>query len=95
MRCCMTSFAILLTLIAFSPTQTMAKGPGGGGQGGGGQGGDHSGGVHASSGGQQGTDHQVKSAVASRPATTRLASVATLEPISGCARTRAAPGARQ
>ena len=37
MRCYMTSFAILLALTAFSPTQTMAKGPGGG-HGGGGEG---------------------------------------------------------
>ena len=43
MRRCITSFAILLALIAFSPTQTMAKGPGGGSQGGG-QSRNHSGG---------------------------------------------------
>jgi hypothetical protein len=66
MRCSMTSLAILLALIAFSPTQTMAKGPGGG-QGGGGQGGgkggnqsggNQSAGVHIS-GGTQGGDHHV------------------------------------
>ena len=34
MRFFMTSFAILLALVAFGPTQTMAKDPGGG-QGGG------------------------------------------------------------
>jgi hypothetical protein len=63
MRCCMTSLAIVLALIAFSPIQAMAKGPGGGGQGGnGGQGGSNSGnrsvGSHVS-GNQQSGDHHV------------------------------------
>jgi hypothetical protein len=54
----MTLFAILLALIAFSPTQTMAKGPGGGG------GDNHSAGAHASGehhvgvGAQQNGDQQ-------------------------------------
>jgi hypothetical protein len=68
----MTSFAILLALIAFSPIQTMAKGPGGGGGGGGqgggggnkGGGGDNGGGGNRSagshvSGGEQSNDHNV------------------------------------
>ncbi len=60
MRCCMTSFAILLALIAFSPTQTMAKGPGGGGHGGG-QDGVQSGGQGGNqAGGEQGGDRQTK-----------------------------------
>ena len=62
MRLCMTSFAILLALIAFSPTQTMAKEPGGGSHGGngpggghgGGEGGNHSNAVHVGGGGQGG-----------------------------------------
>ena len=68
MRYYMTSFAILLALIAFSPTPTMAKGPGGGGgeggghangarAGGGEQGGEHQAGVSA---GEQGAEHQAK-----------------------------------
>ncbi len=58
MRRCMTSFAILLALIAFSPTSIMAKGPGGGGGGGGGgEGGGHANGVRAG-GGEQGGEHQ-------------------------------------
>jgi len=44
MRCCMTSFAILLALIAFGPAQTMAKDPGDHGHGGGKSGGEKSGG---------------------------------------------------
>jgi hypothetical protein len=44
----MTSFAILLALVAFGPSQTMAKGPGGGG----GQGGGRSGGGQQNAGQQ-------------------------------------------
>ena len=64
MRLYMTSFAILLALVAFSPTQTMAKDPGGGGHGGGpgghggGEGGNHSAAIHAGGGAQVG-DHPV------------------------------------
>lgn len=63
----MTSFVILLAMIAFSPAQTMAKGPGDGGGGGeghgrsgeghGGGGGKHSDAVHAGGGGQSGNPH--------------------------------------
>ena len=52
----MTLVAILLALIAFSPTPIMAKGPGGGG-GGGGEGGGHASGVRAG-GGEQSGEHQ-------------------------------------
>ena len=64
MRRCMTSFAILLALIAFSPTSIMAKGPGGGGGGGGGggEGGGHANGVRAG-GGEQGGEHHGNAAI--------------------------------
>ena len=51
MRCCLTSFAVLLALIAFSPTQTMADKARGSGGHGGGEGGNHAG------GGTQGDEH--------------------------------------
>lgn len=61
MRCYMTSFAILLAIFAFSPMQTMAKGPDGGHGGGkvhGGEvGGSPSSGVHIESGKQGGEHH--------------------------------------
>jgi hypothetical protein len=66
MRCCITSFAILLALIAFSPTQTQAAEPSAAGHGGsgpkgagrGGEGGQHSAAVRVN-GGPQGGDHSV------------------------------------
>ena len=51
MRCCLTSFAVLLALIAFSPTPTMADKARGSGGHGGGEGGNHAG------GGTQGDEH--------------------------------------
>jgi hypothetical protein len=57
----MTSFVILLAMIAFSPTQGMAKGPTGGGGGGnkdGGGGGAHPSGARVETG-QKGGDHHV------------------------------------
>lgn len=56
MKCFMTAFAILLASVAFGPSATTAKDPGGG-QGRGHPGGGQQGGMHQG-GGQQGAMHQ-------------------------------------